>query len=107
MAVLEATATVTSKGQFTLPKPIREALGLTTGERVICTLDTVKGEIMQVRKQTPDHEDPAIAAFLGLLEKDIAAGELYALPPDLENRMRIAAAEDIDLDENIEGDVAL
>ena len=28
------SATLTSKGQITLPKPIRERLGLTTGDRV-------------------------------------------------------------------------
>ena len=28
------SATLTSKGQITLPKPIRERLGLTTGDRI-------------------------------------------------------------------------
>ena len=28
------TATITSKGQITLPKEVREALGVTTGDRV-------------------------------------------------------------------------
>lgn len=29
-----AEATVTSKGQITIPKPVRDALGLATGDRV-------------------------------------------------------------------------
>ena len=31
---MDATATVTSKGQITLPKSVREALGLGTGDQV-------------------------------------------------------------------------
>jgi len=34
-----ATATVTSKGQITIPKPIREALELEPGDRVAFRLD--------------------------------------------------------------------
>ncbi|WP_460796105.1 AbrB/MazE/SpoVT family DNA-binding domain-containing protein [Microbacterium sp. GXF0217] len=32
---MSATATMTSKGQITIPKEIRESLGLTTGSRVM------------------------------------------------------------------------
>ena len=32
---MDVGATVTSKGQITLPKPVREALGLRTGDRVL------------------------------------------------------------------------
>jgi antitoxin PrlF len=107
MAVLEATATVTSKGQFTLPKPLREALGVSAGARLVCTYDTAGGAVMQVRRAEAGHEDPAILGFLSILEKDMANGELYALPIELEHRMRTTAAEDIDLNEVIDGDVAL
>ena len=107
MTILEATATVTSKGQFTLPKPLRDALGVAAGARLVCTYDTAGGAVMQVRRAEAGHEDPAILGFLSFLEKDMANGNLYSLPAELENRMRIAAVEDIDLNEVIEGDVAL
>lgn len=107
MTVLEEIATVTSKGQFTLPKPLRDALGVTAGMRLVCTLDSNEGSIMQVRKQETVHDDPAIAAFLGLVEADIAAGNAYSLPEELEKRMMAASTQDVDLDEVIEGDVAL
>jgi len=32
---MDVPATVTSKGQITLPKPVRDALGLKTGDRVL------------------------------------------------------------------------
>jgi AbrB family looped-hinge helix DNA binding protein len=32
---MDVAATVTSKGQVTLPKPVRDALGLEAGDRVI------------------------------------------------------------------------
>jgi len=33
-----AEATLTSKGQLTLPKPVRDALGLQTGDKVIFSI---------------------------------------------------------------------
>ena len=103
-APIEATATLTSKGQFTLPKPMRDAIGLSAGETVHCVLR--EGTIMVTKADAP-HEDPALSAFLGLLEADIAKGALQALPAHLQARMRAAATAEIDLDAPIEGDVDL
>lgn len=101
MSTVEAYATITSKGQFTLPKPLRDALGLEAGARVRCIQD---GDALRLEK-VEDGEDPALAAFLGLIEKDIAEGRALApLPAALEARLRAAAADD---DAPIEGDVAL
>ena len=107
MAVLEEIATVSSKGQFTLPKPLRDALGVTKGARLVCSFNSDEGSVLQIRKQETVHSDPAIAAFLDLLEADIANGNIYAMPVALEQSMRAAATQDVDFDEVIEGDVAL
>ena len=103
---VEAIATISSKGQFTLPKPLRDALGLVEGAKVRCLQD---GDGLRIEKFEEDGADPALTAFLGLIEKDIAEERALApLPSSLEARLRAAAAGiEADDDAPIEGDVAL
>lgn len=105
MPEIHEIATLTSKGQITLPKPIRQALGVDTGAKV--AFDLRGGEVI-VSRADAEHEDPAIGAFLGLLEADIRAGRhVQALPNDLALSMLANAGHAVNLDEDIEGDVAL
>ena len=54
------------------------------------------------------HEDPAIASFLALLEKDIATGKhVSTLSDDLANALLAAVQRPVDPGEDILGDVAL
>jgi antitoxin PrlF len=97
-------ATLTSKGQITLPKSIRQALGVDTGGKVAFELR--EGEVVVTRAGT-GHRDPAIAAFLDLLEGDIRKGRnVGTLPPKLARAM-LANTGHGTPDEDIEGDVAL
>jgi antitoxin PrlF len=97
-------ATLTSKGQITLPKSIRQALGVTTGGKVAFALR--EGEVVVTRAEA-EHEDPAIGAFLDLLEADIREGRnVGTLPPKLARAM-LAKIGHGATDEDIEGDVAL
>ena len=57
--------------------------------------------------QDGDHEDPAIGAFLGLLENDIKAGNVVALPEDLVRAMMANLHHPLDLDDEIVGEVEL
>ena len=99
-------ATVTSKGQITLPKPIRQALGVTIGGKV--AFDLRHGEVVVTRADEAEHQDPAIAAFLGVLERDIRAGKhMNTLPEALAQAMLADAGHAVNLDETIDGDVAL
>jgi len=55
-------ATLTSKGQTTIPKPIRDSLGMKTGDRMSFTLMPDGVVIMRVKNKR-------IAQLAGLLHK--------------------------------------
>ena len=105
MPHIHEVATVTSKGQITLPKPIRQALGIGVGGKVAFDL---RGSDVVVSRAEEEHEDPAIGAFLVLLERDIKSGKhLSSMPDDLAQGMLANLHHSIDLDEEIIGEVAL
>ena len=106
MSIIQEVATMTAKGQITVPKPIRQALGVDAGTKVAFELHE-NGQV-SVSRADAEHEDPAIGAFLDLLERDIEAGRLVEqLPDDLARTMLEDAGLDADLHEPIEGDVDL
>lgn len=106
MPAIREVATITSKGQITLPKPIRQALGVDYGGKVAFNLQG--SQVIVTRADEEAHEDPAIGSFLALLEKDIRTGQhLCALPDSLVQAMLAALTHPVDLDAKIDGDVAL
>lgn len=106
MPEIQNIATLTSKGQITLPKPIRQALGVEVGEKLAFSLRG--GEVVVTRVDTPVFEDSAIGAFLGLLEADIrAARHIQSLPEDLVHALLTNVGRTVHLDDVIDGDVAL
>ena len=106
MPAIHEIATITSKGQITLPKPIRQALGVDYGGKV--AFDLRGSEVIVTRADEAFHEDPAIASFLALLEKDIRTGQrLCNLPDGVVQAMQSAAMQLVNLDASIEGDVEL
>ncbi len=56
MPAIHEIATLTSKGQVTLPKSVRQLLGIDTGGKI--AFDVRGGEIVVSRVETT-HEDPA------------------------------------------------
>ena len=107
MSVIHEVATMTSKGQITVPKPIRQALGVEAGAKVSFELEE-DGRVLVTRADADtEHEDPAICAFLDLLERDIEAGNVHEIPEDLAQAMLAHAGHQIDLEEPIIGDVDL
>ncbi len=107
MSVIEEVCTITAKGQTTVPKTIRQALGVGYGGRIAFR---VEDGTVSVHAVAEPAEDPALAPFLALLERDIAdrPEALVALAPELAARMT-AASEGVaaDPDAPIEGEVAL
>jgi antitoxin PrlF len=63
-------SSVSEKGQVTLPKPLREALGIQTGERVEFRLE---GDEIRVRKK-PDRD--RLAELYGSLKLPASVDEL-------------------------------
>ncbi|MFT4099652.1 MAG: type II toxin-antitoxin system PrlF family antitoxin [Burkholderiaceae bacterium] len=105
MRVIHEVATLTSKGQITLPKSIRQALGVDTGGKV--AFDLRDGEVIVTRADA-EHEDPAIAAFLTLLARDIEAGRnIRDLPEDLVRTMLEHAGHKVNLGDDFDEDVEI
>ncbi len=106
MSIVHETATVTAKGQITLPRTIRQALGADVGAKVAFELHD-DGRVV-VSRADAEHEDPAIGAFLDLLAGDIRAGRhVRAIPDDLARDMLEHAEREAGPDEDIDGDVDL
>lgn len=106
MPNIHEVATITSKGQITLPKPIRQALGVDYGGKV--AFDLRGDQVVVTRVDEGEHEDPAIGSFLSLIEADIRTGQnLCSLPADLTEAMLATLARPVDLNADIEGDVEL
>ena len=106
MPNLHEISTLTSKGQVTLPKSIRQALGVDVGSKIAFDLRE-DGEIVVTRADAA-HEDPAIGAFLTMLASDIQNGRnVQPLPAELLAVLARGAVETVDLANEIDGDVAL
>jgi antitoxin PrlF len=102
---IQELATLTSKGQITLPKAVRQLLGVEIGGKV--AFEVRDGEVI-VTSATSAHSDPAIGCFLDLLETDIRHGRhTGSLPDDLSRAMLASAGRAIDIPEELEGDVEL
>ncbi len=62
-----AAVSVTSKGQVTIPKRVRQALGITPGSKVEFDLAGGGARLKLVKKRTPSRieDGPAILAYKG------------------------------------------
>jgi antitoxin PrlF len=106
-ALLEETSTITAKGQTTIPKSVRQALGVDYGGKIAFRVDE---HGVSVRRADTEHEDPAIDSFLTFLAEDIKhrPEALTALSPALAERIAaLTEGVKVDLDATIDGDVDL
>jgi antitoxin PrlF len=103
---IEEISTITAKGQTTVPKAVRQALGVDYGGRIAFQ---VTGKGVTVIRADED-EDPAIGGFLDFLARDIKdhPERVKAIAPDLAARIAaLTDGMDGNPDEAIDGDVAL
>lgn len=80
-AVVEEVCTITAKGQTTVPKAVREALGVGYGGRIAFRVERGRVTVHALPSEGDD-ADPALAPFLALLETDLA-GRLEALAAEV------------------------
>ena len=111
MPVIEEICTITAKGQTTVPKAVRQALGVGYGGRIAFRVGE-GGAVTVHALATDDDSDPALAPFLTLLERDLAArpdAAIRPLPDSLLDRLEAIArdAGEVDPDAPIEGEVGL
>lgn len=106
-AMLEEISTITAKGQTTVPKSVRTALGVDYGGKIAFRVDE-RG--VSVHRAEVDNEDPAIDRFLTFLADDITRRPeaVTALSPALAERLAaLTAGVKVDLEAPIDGDVDL
>jgi AbrB family looped-hinge helix DNA binding protein len=79
------TVTLTSKGQFTIPRPLRDALGLAPGARLQASIDRQGRLVLVPSKYEPDElfrHRPSVSRSLRLEEMDQAIAEAVTADAD-------------------------
>ncbi len=105
--LLEETSTITAKGQTTIPKSVRQALGVDYGGRIAFRVDE-RG--VSVHRAEAEGDDPAIESFLNFLARDIKRRPqaIAALSPALAARItQLTKGMKVDLAAGINGKVDL
>jgi antitoxin PrlF len=106
VAQIEEFSTITAKGQTTIPKAVRQALGVDYGGKIAFRVDQRGVTVARVEAD----EDPAISSFLDFVADDIMKRPqaIKALSPALAARIAaLTEGVEADLDAAIDGDVAL
>ena len=99
----EEISTLTDKGQTTVPKSVRKALGLSAGDRIAFHV----GEGGVSLRRADEGSDPAIGSFLAFLARDIERPpeNLKAFPPELKKSLAgLVDCVVADLESTVEGD---
>ena len=111
MPVVEEICTITAKGQTTVPKAVRQALGVGYGGRIAFRVEDGSVTIHALMSED-ENEDPALSPFLSLLAADLTvrpADAVRAITPALAARLEVLVDEigKVDPDDPIEGEVTL
>lgn len=105
--IIEERSTITAKGQTTVPKAVRQILGVKEGDEIAFR---VEGHRVTVVPVGAPHEDPVVGKFLSFLARDIEKHPetLEPLSKDFTARMAaLVKGAKVDLDAPIDGDVDL
>lgn len=102
---LEIEATITERGQTTVPAAIRKMLGVQKGAIVFKGMPD--GTVVIEPKPVEDEGDPVIAKFLEFLARDIEANPQRLVPLTqelLDESYSLVGDIDIDMDAPLEDD---
>lgn len=94
---------ITAKGQTTIPRAVRQALGVSCGSEITYVVDEV-GRVSLLAAE--EEVDPVIDRFLAFLAQDMTRNPSYVtpLPASLAKRMAtLTAGMSVDLNEEIDG----
>jgi len=103
----EVVSALTDRYQTTVPQPVRRALGLRKRDRIRYAFRPNGEVVLQRVSLDPVEEDPALAPFLALLERDIASQpeRLQPIGADLVQRLQdLVGAIEVNLDEALPDD---
>jgi antitoxin PrlF len=103
----EVVSALTDRYQTTVPQPVRRALGLRKRDRIRYAFRANGEVVLQRVSPDPLEEDPALAPFLALLERDIASHpeRLQPIGADLVQRLQdLVGAIEVNLDEALPDD---
>lgn len=104
----EIPATITERGQTTVPAAIRKMLALGKRDRVVFR-GLSDGTVQIARHDPSAHEDPVLAEFLSFIAKDMAASpnSIQAVPTDLVKRAaKLVEGVEVDLEAALPDDEA-
>jgi len=108
--LLKEESTITAKGQTTVPKAVRQALGVDYGGRIAFVVDD-RRRVHVERAEPETSEDPVVDQFLVFLAQDMANNAGHSISEFPEALLARAAALTegvaVDLDDAIEGEVAI
>ncbi|THF53862.1 type II toxin-antitoxin system PrlF family antitoxin [Allorhizobium terrae] len=108
-ALMRKISTITEKGQVTIPKTVRDALGLGYGGRIAFNIDESRHVSIE-RVDDEDEADPVIDHFLTFLAKDMQENpqHIAEFPEALRGRMQaLVKGMEVNLDDAIDGEVDL
>jgi antitoxin PrlF len=105
--LIQEFSTITAKGQTTVPKSVRQALGISAGDQIAFLVDE---NGVSVHRADRIETDPALDKFLSFLATDIAEHPegIKVLSPTLAERIaELTRGMTVGLDDVIVGDVDL
>lgn len=104
MIVLEEHSKITAKGQTTVPKRVRDRLGLQVGDEIVFRVSDDGAVMVESARQSDD--EAAVDAFLAFISSDIKRRP-EALKPlrqeDVDRRRALLEGVELDLDGDFSG----